>query len=85
MEGIYHEDLANKLDEEAAIAVRHGCFCAQPYAKRLLEMTDEETYKYIKDPTIPRPGMIRASLAMYNDFEEINKFLSVLEDISKKC
>ncbi|WP_055070878.1 aminotransferase class V-fold PLP-dependent enzyme [Clostridium massiliamazoniense] len=85
MEGIYHEDLANKLAEDGAIAVRHGCFCAQPYTKRLLEMTDAETYKYIKDPTIPRPGMIRASLAMYNDFEEINKFLSILEDISKKC
>lgn len=84
VEGIYHEDLANKLADEGAIALRQGCFCAQPYTKRLLGLSDEETYKYIKDSSIPRPGMVRASLAMYNDFKEIDVFLNLVENIVKK-
>ncbi|MGL5615082.1 MAG: aminotransferase class V-fold PLP-dependent enzyme [Sarcina sp.] len=79
--GIYHEDLAKKLSDIRAIAVRQGTFCAHPYVHRLLGVTNDKCLEYARNCTLPRPGMIRASLALYNDFSEIDEFLNVIEYI----
>lgn len=81
---IWHEEMSELLADIRGISVRDGCFCAQPYAKRLLGISNEEAYKILSQPRAKRPGMVRASLGLYNSIDEINIFLNVLEYIQKK-
>ncbi|MGL5576080.1 MAG: aminotransferase class V-fold PLP-dependent enzyme, partial [Sarcina sp.] len=53
------------------------------YVKRLLGLSDQETKKYLYDPSLQRPGLVRISLGLYNNINEIDEFLSVLEHIAK--
>lgn len=82
IEGIHHEKVAEILAAEGGIAVRSGCFCAQPYIQKLLKINTEGMEKYRKDPNLPRPGMVRISFGLYNNFKEINIFIKLLEDIA---
>ncbi|WP_160679668.1 aminotransferase class V-fold PLP-dependent enzyme [Clostridium sp. C8-1-8] len=81
---MYHEELASKLSDLRGIAVRSGCFCAQPYAKRLLGVSDKEVIKFIHGTDEGKPGMVRISFGMYNSINEVNEFLNVLEFIIRK-
>ena len=78
---IPHQDLAAALSQEAGVAVRSGCFCAQPYVQKLLGM-DDQTIKYYQNyPDAARPGMVRISFGLYNTIQEIDRmsdFLSTL-------
>ncbi|MGL4451958.1 MAG: aminotransferase class V-fold PLP-dependent enzyme [Sarcina sp.] len=78
-----HATVARELSYLREIAVRDGCFCAHSYVKRLLGLSDQETKKYLYDPLLQRPGLVRISLGLYNNINEINEFLSVLEHIAK--
>lgn len=84
IEGIYHRDVGQLLQDMRGIAVRTGCFCAQPYVMRLLNITSDERYKYLNNVQLPSPGMIRASFGLYNTEEEVDEFLNIIEDIVKK-
>lgn len=77
-----HQVTAKALSYEGGIAVRNGCFCAQPYIQKLLNLSEEEIRMYIKDESKKRPGMVRVSLGLYNTFEEIDKLYTVLEMIA---
>lgn len=81
IEGIHHGIVTNILSLEGGIAVRNGCFCAQPYVQKLLKISSEEMEKYKLNPNLPRPGMIRLSFGLYNDYIEINIFLELLKNI----
>lgn len=83
IEGITHEMLANILSHEAGIAVRNGCFCAQPYLHRLLKIPKEEIERLIADSTLPHPGVVRISFGLYNNYQEIDIMLRMLYKISK--
>ena len=78
VEGLFHEDVAEYLAKEGGISVRNGCFCAQPYVQRLLHISKQEMERHMANPSLPHPGMVRASLALYNTREEIDIFLDVL-------
>ena len=78
IEGIYHRVVAEILSDEAGIAVRNGCFCAEPYVQKLLNIGQKEIDKHIKNPTMPRPGMVRISFGFYNSFEEIDTLIQTL-------
>lgn len=82
MKGLTHDELANILGQEGGIAVRNGCFCAQPYVQRLLNISekDMESYKLEKDN---RPGLVRISLGLYNDYNEIYLLTHLLQNISE--
>lgn len=82
--GIYHEDLAQMLSDYRGISVRNGCFCAQPYAKRLLNISEREALRYVLNPKEPKPGMVRVSFGLYNTIYEVNEFLNVMEYIIMK-
>ena len=84
IEGIYHREVGQLLQDMRGIAVRTGCFCAQPYVMRLLNITSDERYKYLNNVQLPSPGMIRASFGLYNTEEEVDEFLNIIEDIVKK-
>ncbi|MDF2612480.1 MAG: Cysteine desulfurase [Clostridia bacterium] len=83
VEGIDHIRMSHLLKEIRGIAVRNGCFCAQPYVTRLLGISDKERYHYMLHPNLTPPGMIRASLGLYNTEEEVDDFLNTVEYIVK--
>ncbi|QUH19792.1 aminotransferase class V-fold PLP-dependent enzyme [Alkaliphilus sp. B6464] len=82
IKGLHHSIVANILSHEFGIAVRNGCFCAQPYIQRLLNISPEDTKKYIGNSHLPIPGMVRISLGIYNTIEEINTLVKALYHIS---
>lgn len=61
-------DVAFVLDSTAKIAVRSGMHCAQPLIKQVL-----------KKPQ----GTVRASTYLYNTKDEVEKFLTVIEEIAR--
>ncbi|MDR5658653.1 aminotransferase class V-fold PLP-dependent enzyme [Serpentinicella sp. ANB-PHB4] len=80
--GIHHETLASILSYEVGIAVRSGCFCAQPYVQKLLNLTDKDVKKYMSNKDAKRPGMVRLSFGLYNTYEEIDVLIKMLHKIS---
>lgn len=78
---IHHSEMGKLLQDIRGIAVRTGCFCAQPYVMRLLGVSDKERYRYLEDARLPKPGMIRASFGLYNTAEEVDEFLDTLDFI----
>ena len=79
-----HGEVGRLLQEKRGIAVRTGCFCAQPYVTRLLGISNEERYRYMNNPSLKQPGMVRASFGLYNTSEEVDEFLNVLEAIARQ-
>lgn len=79
---IKYNHLAKKLSDEAGIAVRDGLFCAHSYASRLLKLTQDDLNSYAVDHDIPVPGMVRMSLGLYNNTEEIDRFIEALARFS---
>ncbi len=81
IQGLYHGTVATILSMEGGIGVRNGCFCAQPYIQKLLKVSEKQIERYKKDSNISRPGTVRISYGMYNDFKEINVLIELLRHI----
>ena len=84
--GLTHGKAAAILGFEGGIGVRNGCFCAHPYILRLLDVTDEEYTAYhdrvIDHNRADLPGLIRISFGCYNNFEDIDRLVTMLDRIS---
>ncbi|GAA0787144.1 aminotransferase class V-fold PLP-dependent enzyme [Hathewaya limosa] len=78
--GIHHEILSKILSYEFGIATRSGCFCAQPYVQRILNVSEEEAEHYRKNKD-GRPGMVRVSLGFYNTRNDIDRLICALNEI----
>jgi selenocysteine lyase/cysteine desulfurase len=83
IKGLPHYTVAEILSSETGIAVRNGCFCAQPYIQRLLKISKQEIASYIKYPKAPKPGMVRLSFGLYNDLSEIEILIKALLQITR--
>lgn len=83
IDGMPHEIVSTVLSFEAGIAVRSGCFCAQPYIQRLLNLKKDEINKYIKSNSKTRPGMVRISFGLYNTCREVDVLVKALKHICK--
>jgi cysteine desulfurase/selenocysteine lyase len=87
LEGISHFLLAAILGYEAGIGVRSGCFCAHPYVVHLLDLDEVETNKWRKQllsgDKSTMPGMVRVSFGCYNNFEDVDRLLEMLERVAK--
>jgi len=81
LENMYHHDVAEILAKKKGISVRHGWFCAHPYCRRLMNVSENEAKEFLENPTKKMLGMVRVSFALYNSIDEVNFFLNVLEDI----
>jgi selenocysteine lyase/cysteine desulfurase len=85
---MYHSLVAAILCYEGGVGVRNGCFCAHPYVKRLLKVSDEEAAKMkeriLAGDRTNLPGAVRASFGVYNTKEEIDEFIEVLKMIINK-
>lgn len=82
IKGIAHQQVATILSNEAGIAVRTGCFCTQPYIQQLLSISPQQMEFFKSNGDAPRPGVVRLSFGLYNDFSEINTLTSLLEKIA---
>ncbi|HET7338861.1 MAG TPA: aminotransferase class V-fold PLP-dependent enzyme [Candidatus Dormibacteraeota bacterium] len=82
VEGAHHGLVAAALSHEWGIAVRHGCFCANPYIFHLLHMTRGDVDAVEGEVTAGHkkalPGAVRASLAPYNSEAEVDRFLEAV-------
>jgi len=82
--GIEHALVAKILSYEWGISVRSGCFCAQPYIVKLLNISSEFLSKRINNPNLYHPGMVRISFGLYNTYSEIDILIYALNKISFK-
>ena len=87
IEGLHHGLVAAALSHEWGIAVRHGCFCANPYVFHLLHMSKDSVDAVENEVTAGQrkalPGAVRASLAPYNTQAEVDRFLDAVSHIAR--
>jgi selenocysteine lyase/cysteine desulfurase len=87
VEGLHHGLVAAALSHEWGIAVRHGCFCANPYVFHLLHMSKESVDAVENEVTSGHrkalPGAVRASLAPYNTQAEVERFVDAVSHIAR--
>ena len=87
VEGLHHGLVAAALSHEWGIAVRHGCFCANPYVFHLLHMGKDEVSAVENEVTSGHrkalPGAVRASLAPYNTQSEVERFVDAVTHIAR--
>jgi selenocysteine lyase/cysteine desulfurase len=84
IEAIYHQDVAEILAKYYGISVRQGWFCAHPYCRRLMHISETSASGFIRDDNEKMPGMIRVSFGVYNEEAEVDYFLECVERIVKK-
>jgi len=85
---IDHGLLAAILNDYYSIAVRNECFCAHPYVSSLLKtelwdldldnIDEDRQEAYINR----KRGMVRASISLYNDHNDIQSLISALSEIT---
>ncbi|MEA3339933.1 MAG: aminotransferase class V-fold PLP-dependent enzyme [Chloroflexota bacterium] len=87
VEGVSHFLVAAILGYEGGICVRSGCFCAHPYVVHLLGLKAGESAAWRKrllgGDKSNMPGMVRASFGCYNNSEEIDRLIEMLERIAR--
>lgn len=88
LDGMPHQLVAAVLACEGGIGVRNGCFCTQPYVVELLGLGREEFARLAGERLAGDrrrlPGMVRASLGIYNDDEDVDHFLAELARLAEK-
>lgn len=83
IKNINHSNCAKILADLSGISVRQGAFCAHPYVRRLLKISDYEAIMNYHSPNYKAPGMVRASFGIYNSINEVDTFLNTIELIYK--
>ena len=75
--------LANELSNLGA-GTRRGAFCAHPYVWRLMGISNKQAREYEGCASAKTPGMIRVSFGIYNTEEEVDEFLTLLDQALAK-
>lgn len=86
VDGMYHGDVATELAQRQGIAVRHAAFCAHPYVFRLLGISDDWVTEWMAaddDDNRDMPGMVRASIGIYNTEEEVDLLIETVRAIAE--
>jgi cysteine desulfurase/selenocysteine lyase len=87
VEGLHHGLVAAALSHEWGIAVRNGCFCANPYVFHLLHLDKKAVDAVEGEVTAGHrkalPGAVRASLAPYNTASEVDRFVDAVTHIAQ--
>lgn len=81
--GLPHGLVAAYLNDFHDVAVRNGCFCAQPYVKALLHLDCDIEERYQRDVLCGDrsniPGLVRASLGLYSTADDVEALGEALE------
>lgn len=85
--GVPHALTAAVLSCEWGIGTRNGCFCAHPYVKALLHVSETEG-RAVEKSILARdrstiPGAVRASFGLFNTISDIEALGEALEAISR--
>ena len=87
LDGLPHGLVTAALNDYFGIAVRNECFCAQPFVRQLLGISgaDGVAPDDCADPCAAReqPGMVRASLGLYNTRADVDTAADALTHISE--
>ncbi|HLX11296.1 MAG TPA: aminotransferase class V-fold PLP-dependent enzyme [Bacteroidota bacterium] len=85
IDGMDHALVSAIFGMEGGIGLRNGCFCAHPYVKHLLKISEAEDRKTTKEILAGNkshmPGMVRASYGCYNNEEDVDRFVEMLNRI----
>lgn len=89
LDGLEHGLVAAVLNDYFNVAVRNGCFCAHPYVRELLK---PELWTLDLDPDAADAalrlkswqGMVRASLGLYSDDQDIAALLAGLRALQAR-
>jgi len=85
VDGVMHGLVAAYLNDFHNIAVRNGCFCAQPYVKRLLAINADTEHEFhermLCGDRRDLPGMVRASLGIYSTAADVDALGAALEQL----
>ena len=73
--------ISQKLSELGGVATRRGAFCAHPYVWRLMGVSDETAQSFASCSDINTAGMVRVSFGIYNNEEEVDKFLELMPTV----
>ena len=88
VDGMHHAMVAAILAAEGGIGVRNGFFCAQPYVKKLLNLTAEEEREagcgVGHSDKSKSPGLVRASLGCYSSEADVDRFLEMIERVTRR-
>ena len=86
VDGYDHALVATILSVEGGIGVRNGNFCAQPYMRKLLNVSPEREKELRADrcdaPMLP--GMVRASIGCYNSEEDLDMFVDMVARVVRR-
>ncbi|HYV43024.1 MAG TPA: aminotransferase class V-fold PLP-dependent enzyme [Thermoanaerobaculia bacterium] len=85
--GVPHALVAAVLSCEWGIGTRNGCFCAHPYVKALLHVSEIEG-RAVEKSILARdrstiPGAVRASFGLFNRISDIDALGEALEAICR--
>ena len=83
IDGVHHSLMSAILSYEAGIAVRNGFFCAHPYCERLLGYSAQDMDTLMNNPNSLFPGIVRISFGIYNNYQEIDKLVYILNRIAR--
>ena len=70
--------ISQKLSELGGVATRRGAFCAHPYVWRLMGISDEKAKSFANCTDVNTAGMVRVSFGIYNNEEEVDRFLALM-------
>jgi len=83
--GMDHYLVSAILSVEGGIGVRNGCFCAHPYLLQLMDVSPGAAHQYQLEVQqgikANLPGLVRASFGCYNNQDEVDWFLEMLEKV----
>lgn len=87
LEGVSHFLLSAILGYEGGIGVRSGCFCAHPYVVHLLDLPEAEASTWrrqlLAGDKSNMPGMVRASFGCYNNFDDVDRLVEMVERVAR--
>lgn len=85
VDGMHHACAAAIVGIEGGVGVRNGCFCAHPYVKELLRIPPEQdrilTAEVLAGDKSRLPGMVRASFGCYNNRDDVDALVEILDRI----
>jgi len=87
VKGLSHALVSAILSYEWGIGTRNGCFCAHPYVKCILQVSEEEAremeQRILRRDRSTLPGAVRVSFGFYNTKDEVDVLCAALERITR--
>ncbi len=90
LKNVAHITTAGELANEGGIGIRFGCFCTHLLVKYLvklppaLEVVQQAILTLFPGIATQIPGLVRVSIGIQNEISEVDRFLEVMEKITRK-